>query len=49
MNKSILLSTVAVASILAAVVFAAPQTSGAKAVASEAPNRAEAHILAMAD
>ena len=49
MNKTILLSTALIGSILAAMVLAAPQTTTFGTTASEAPSRAAAYTLAMAD
>ena len=49
MNKTILLSTALVASIVAAMVLAAPQSTTFGKSASEVPNRGEAYKLAIAD
>lgn len=49
MNRTIMLSTVVVASIVAAMVLAAPQSAKIGVNASEAPNRADAYRVATAD
>lgn len=49
MNKTIMLSTAIVASIVAAMVLAAPQTSSNGKIAAEAPNRADAFRMAIVD
>lgn len=49
MNKTIMLSTAIVASIVAAMVLAAPQSVAFGKSAADAPNRADAYHLAIAD
>ena len=49
MNRTIMLSTAIVASIVAAMVFAAPQSAAFGKSAADAPNRADAYRMAIAD